>query len=63
MKDSAGIEWRPVTRYSRARRDGTIVQCSKCKTLTKVYHFAWIAMGCKYCEEMIDKGDWLEYRP
>ena len=63
MKDSAGIKWRPVTRYSRARRDGTMVACGKCRTITKVYHFGWVAEWCTFCEGMIAKSDWLEHRP
>ena len=63
MKDSCGITWRPVTRYSRARKEGTMVACSKCQTITKVYHFGWVAMTCPSCKGMIDKAYWLEHRP
>ena len=65
MKDSAGIEWRPVTRYSRAKREGTFIICGQCtqqRSLRCVHHFRWSALNCKHCGE-VSKGDWLEYRP
>ena len=60
--------WEPVTRYTRAGRNGKMVR-APCGHTIRVYHFAWSAMGCgdpKYpayrfnpgCGEYHDKADY-----
>ena len=48
-----------VNRYTRAGRNGKDILCPECRTWGTVYHFAWSALGCTHCHEMIDKEDWL----
>lgn len=50
-----------VTPHTRAPRDGTgrPIVCPHCGTVARVYHFAWTAITCSGCTQMIDRGDWL----
>jgi len=54
------VTLQPVTRWTRAPRDGTgrPIVCPHCGTVARVYHFAWCAITCSGCNRMIDKGDW-----
>ena len=47
-----------VNRYTRAGKNGKDILCPECRTWGTVYHFAWSALGCTHCNEMIDKEDW-----
>ena len=51
-------EHRKVNRYTRATRNGKTIVCPKCNKVATVYHFAWSALGCQHCNNMIDKYDW-----
>ena len=48
-----------VNRYTRAGNNGKEILCPECREWGTVYHFAWSALGCTHCNEMIDKEDWL----
>ena len=48
-----------VNRYTRAGTNGKDILCPECRTWGTVYHFAWSALGCTHCHEMIDKEDWI----
>jgi len=50
---------KPITRYTRAGRDGKFIMCT-CKHVTRVYHFSWSALGCQKCEQMVNKYDYKE---
>ena len=47
-----------VNRYTRAGKYGKLITCPKCHHSVPVYHFAWSALGCTNCHEMIEKHDW-----
>ena len=47
-----------VTRYTRAGYGGRNIFCPKCDKRSRVYHFAWSALGCTHCGSMIDKYEW-----
>jgi len=49
----------PVTRYTRAPRDGRVIYCPHCKECGTVYHFAWSGLTCQICGKMVEKLDWL----
>lgn len=51
-----------VNRYTRAGRDGREIECP-CGWRGRVYHFAWSALGCQECNEMVAKGEWLVVAP
>lgn len=48
-----------VNRYTRAGFDGRVITCPNCGHSKTVYHFAWYALGCNGCNEMIKKTDYL----
>tara|TARA_B100000686_G_scaffold340202_1_gene415536 strand:+ start:3441 stop:3695 length:255 start_codon:yes stop_codon:yes gene_type:complete len=48
----------PVKKSVRAGYRGKNIMCPKCRSVTKIYHFAWSALGCQNCKEMVDKYDW-----
>ena len=48
-----------VNRYTRAGYNGKSITCPQCEHEQTVYHFAWSALGCTDCGEMVDKNDWL----
>ena len=48
-----------VNRYTRAGKNGKIIECPKCKHWSPVYHFSWSAITCQLCEESINKEDWI----
>jgi len=47
-----------VNRYTRASKDGRYIVCPHCTGAIRVYHFAWSALGCMYCNEMVEKDQW-----
>ena len=53
------ICYKPVTRYTRAGKNGKQLQCPKCKSVRRVYHFNFSGLTCPDCKESIDKSDWL----
>ena len=48
-----------VNKHTRAGYFGKEIVCPNCKSLTNVFHFAWFAVSCPSCKEMVDKNDWL----
>jgi transcription elongation factor Elf1 len=46
-----------VNRYTRAGRNGKIIQCPKCNHHQVVYHFSWSAVTCQGCKAIVDKPD------
>ncbi len=59
------IEWKklfhkqPRRRLpTRARPEGTVITCGKCKKPARVYHFAWSAIRCPNCHADGYKQDW-----
>ena len=48
----------PIKKSVRAGKRGKNIMCPKCRSINTVYHFAWSALGCRDCKEMIDKLDW-----
>ena len=51
---------KPVTRYSRAKRNGTLLLCPNCKSTkgNRVYHFSWCTILCQNCKAEVEKYDW-----
>ena len=47
-----------VTKHTRAKRDGTLLLCPKCKDTFCVYHFSWTALVCLNCGTSVNKYDW-----
>jgi len=47
-----------VNSYTRAGKDGKYIVCPHCTGALRVYHFAWSALGCIYCKEMVEKDQW-----
>ena len=49
-----------VNKHTRASKyQGREIECPKCGQTQTVYHFAWSAIGCQRCKEMVDKYDWM----
>lgn len=48
-----------VNNNTRAGASGKYIVCPECRHTDKVYHFAWSALSCNYCENDIEKTDWL----
>ena len=47
-----------VTKYTRAGKNGRAIVCPQCNNYSRVYHFAWSALGCLDCNHLIDKYEW-----
>lgn len=47
----------PVTRHTRAGNEGKLIKCL-CGEHLRVYHFAWSAIVCLGCRNMVDKYEW-----
>ena len=43
---------------TKARPDGTVLTCGRCKKPARVYHFLWTALQCPYCHTDGTKQDW-----
>ncbi len=43
-------DFKPVTRYTRAGKNGKTLYCSNCYHSVHVYHFSWDALVCAECE-------------
>jgi ribosomal protein L37AE/L43A len=48
-----------VNKHTRAKKNGTVLVCPRCKEKNKVYHFSFGAFTCEGCRKMINKYDWL----
>ena len=47
-----------VNRYTRAGHNGKEIICPHCDASSRVYHFAWSALGCQWCKTMVEKQEW-----
>jgi len=52
---------KPVTKHTRAPQSGKRILCPNCDRIGIVYHFAWCAVTCQHCKEIVKKEDWLAY--
>ena len=53
------MQTKPITRHTRAGKHGKEIMCT-CGDVHRVYHFAWSALGCQACGNMVDKYDFQE---
>jgi hypothetical protein len=53
------MKTKPITRYTRASKHGKEIMCT-CGSVHRVYHFAWCALQCQACDNMVDKYDFQE---
>jgi hypothetical protein len=47
-----------ITRHTRAPKTGAFIRCPYCECVSRVTHFAWSALGCPHCNEMVAKDRW-----
>ena len=52
------VEFKPITPRVRAGRRGKHIMCPNCRSIGKVYNFAWSGLTCPHCKESIDKSLW-----
>ena len=52
------MNFKPITRYTRAGRNGKKLQCPKCQSIRTIYHFNFTGLVCPDCKESVDKYDW-----
>jgi len=45
----------PILKTSRTGPYGRLIKCPHCGNVERVYHFAWSALTCMQCEQMVDK--------
>ena len=56
------VSFKPISKRTRAGKWGKHIMCPNCRSISKVYHFAWCGLQCSHCEECIDKQLWsVEY--
>ena len=48
-----------VSKHTRAGNEGKKIECPHCGAYHTVGHFAWSAVGCQECKEIVDKTEWL----
>lgn len=53
------MEFKLVTRHTRAGCSGKILKCPKCGAQHRTYDFAWSSLGCSSCNAMMSKYEWL----
>ena len=49
-----------VTKTTRAPRTGRVIECPHCASSHRVFHFAWCALACQDCGEMVEKYQWIK---
>ena len=59
MPGVCSMKFTPINRYTRTGKWGKRILCPNCNNQSIVYHFAWSALGCMHCKEMIEKDEWL----
>ena len=52
------MSFKPITPRVRAGKWGKHIMCPNCRSISKVYHFAWSGLQCQQCKECIDKSLW-----
>jgi|TARA_B100001113_G_scaffold338414_1_gene320572 ribosomal protein S27E len=55
---STTIGSKNVNSRTRAGNNGKFIICPECHQGETVYHFAWSALGCVHCGDMIEKNEW-----
>ena len=53
------MEFKLLTRHTRAGCSGKVLKCPRCGATHKVFNFAWSDLGCPSCNAMINKYEWL----
>ena len=53
------MKFAPINRYTRTGKWGKRILCPNCNHQSIVYHFAWSALSCMHCKEIIEKDEWL----
>lgn len=51
------IDWEQITDHTHVPYTGTFIKCP-CGEVIRVFHFAWSAIQCISCRNMINKNDW-----
>jgi ribosomal protein S27E len=55
---STTIGSKNVNSRTRAGKNGKFIICPECNCGETVYHFAWSALGCIHCGDMVEKNEW-----
>jgi len=56
--ETTSISSKNVNSRTRAGKNGKFIICPECHQGETVYHFAWSALGCVHCGDMIEKNEW-----
>ena len=59
MKQSKCSLYQKITKYKKAGKNGTIIECPECTHQEIIYHFSWHALVCPGCKATIEKTDYL----
>ena len=52
------MNFKPITRYTRAGRTGKTIVCPECDSKARVFHFDWSALTCLNCNHSVEKYEW-----
>ena len=58
-KQTIKEHYEPVTKYTRAGKNGKNIKCPRCGAVHRVYHFAWSGATCPKCTMFVTKYEWL----
>lgn len=58
MKYTYTTTYEPITKNTKTRRSGKLIQCPICKEVSRVYHLSWSTLTCTHCSTAVDKYDW-----
>lgn len=53
------MNFKLVTRYTRAGCKGKVMKCPNCGFTHRAYSFSWKDLGCPSCNALIGKYKWL----
>ena len=48
----------PITKWTRAGKNGKYIKCSRCGGVHRVYHFSWSGAACPKCTLYVTKYEW-----
>jgi ribosomal protein S27E len=48
----------PIKPTSRTGKWGRDIKCPRCNHIESIHHFAWSALQCTSCKQMVDKYDY-----
>ena len=52
--------YEPIDRNTKAGRAGKMIKCPICDRIERrVYHMDWKELTCTYCNQKVDKYEWL----